>query len=71
MSLTHFGVPESAYAKRKWATTWYYDRWSTLQTVCHARKKFLLDKNITLAHVGGVGATPPEVFLSYTPNRFR
>ena len=46
MCRSPFGVPESAYAKHKWATAWYYDRLSTSQTLCHARKTFLLNKNI-------------------------
>ena len=43
-----FGVPESAFAKHKWATTWYDDRVSTSQTLYHARKTFLLNTNIQI-----------------------
>ena len=32
--------------------------------------KYMTDNNLSLAHVGGL-VHPPEVFLSYTPNRFR
>ena len=42
----------------------------SLGSRCEENGIRIINISLTLAHVGGL-VTPPKVFLSYTPNRFR